>query len=135
MKTIWGVAGAAALAFALAGCGGGAEASQPPSPTRDVTALMKARVDCNLTGKNYADLGDAGRTITLQSESRHGTGGLPVDDVMCVLKKTSVPDSVVAQIQGTRALDGTQKAAWDKFQASWTYHPDNGLRVVLTESK
>lgn len=135
MKTIWWVAGAAALAFALTGCGGGAEASQSPSPTRDVTALMKARVDCNLTGKGYADLGDAGRTITLQSESTRGTGGLPVDDVMCVLKKNNVPDSVVAQIEGTRALDGTQKASWDKFQASWTYHPDNGLRVVLTESK
>lgn len=54
--------------------------------------------------------------------------------MVCVLSAVTVPDSVVSQIDATRALDGMQKASWDKFSASWTYHRDQGPRVVLSES-
>lgn len=39
--------------------------------------------------------------------------------------------SVVAEEMGqTRALDGRQSADTDKFEVSWSYHPDNGLEVL-----
>jgi len=30
-----------------------------------------------------------------------------------------------------RALDGTQRAAGHNVNATWTYHPDNGLQIVF----
>lgn len=38
---------------------------------------------------------------------------------------------VVARFGTTRALDGQQTADWDGFTASWGYHPDTGLDVVV----
>jgi hypothetical protein len=133
MKATLGVAGTSLLVIALTGCGGGASAT--PSPTETVAPFIQARVDCDLTTREGLDVGDNGHTATLQSKSQYGSIGLDVSEVMCILHKVNVPDSVVSQIQGTRALDGTQRAAWDGYSASWTYHPDNGLRVVVTDSK
>ena len=37
--------------------------------------------------------------------------------------------SAVSERMGrTRALDGTQRASSDKANATWTYHPDDGLQ-------
>jgi hypothetical protein len=33
----------------------------------------------------------------------------------------------------TRALDGRQTDAWAAFEASRTYHPDDGLDVLIRE--
>ncbi|WP_454698240.1 hypothetical protein [Arthrobacter humicola] len=60
---------------------------------------------------------------------------LTLSDMACVLTAVAVPDSVVSQIDATRALDGMQKASWDKMSATWTYHPDHGLKIILAESK
>lgn len=39
--------------------------------------------------------------------------------------------AVMERIQNTRALDGTQTAEGDGVTASWTYHPDDGLQLVV----
>ncbi|MDQ1680998.1 MAG: hypothetical protein QOI42_1857 [Frankiaceae bacterium] len=39
--------------------------------------------------------------------------------------------AVVARMGKTRALDGTQSADGRHVHATWTYHPDHGLNVVL----
>jgi hypothetical protein len=44
-----------------------------------------------------------------------------------------VPESVTAQMDGTRALDGRQPASWDGYTASWTFHPDSGFDLIITE--
>jgi hypothetical protein len=36
-------------------------------------------------------------------------------------------------MEQTRALDGRQSETWEDFSASWTYHPDNGLDVLIRE--
>jgi hypothetical protein len=33
----------------------------------------------------------------------------------------------------TRALDGMQREVFDTFDVSWSYHPDNGLDIVIHE--
>lgn len=35
------------------------------------------------------------------------------------------------RILSTRALDGTQEAGSDGYNAYWTYHPDNGTRLIV----
>jgi hypothetical protein len=43
------------------------------------------------------------------------------------------PESVVAQMGSTRALDGTRDASFDGMTATWTYHTDDGLEVIVTD--
>jgi hypothetical protein len=133
MKTILGAAASAAIILGLTACGGAASNPAPTTPTQ--SQIRTARDACKVTSTEYARLGDGGYTLTLQTPPKYSELGLPMTDVACILTGVSIPDSVVSEMDSTRALDGTQKASWDKFQASWTYHPDNGMRIILTESK
>jgi hypothetical protein len=42
-----------------------------------------------------------------------------------------VPQAVRSHMEQTRALDGRQTDTWPGFTASWTYHPEQGLDVVV----
>jgi hypothetical protein len=58
------------------------------------------------------------------------------DMLVCVLGSTGIPQFVVSQLSSTRALDGMQTATWDgvvldTVNAMWTFHPDNGMNVVV----
>lgn len=136
--------------MALAGCGGTSEASSPTASTATTSApaeslIHQARHSCRLDSSvfsEYATLGDSDHTMTMKGAPEDPTyanilkvTGLRDTDFECVFTAVAMPDSVFSQISATRALDGMQKASWDKFSATWTYHPDNGLRVILTESK
>jgi hypothetical protein len=137
------------MMVALAGCGGGAKAADAPSAATSsapAESLIQQGVRlCRLDGDTfsaYAVLGDAGYTVTMKGKPADPNyvnitkvTGLTGADMACVLKAAAVPDSIVSQIDATRALDGMQRASWDKMSASWTYHPDDGLNMVLTESK
>lgn len=45
-----------------------------------------------------------------------------------------MPESVKAHMFATRALDGRQTDTWPGFSASWSYHPDDGMDLVITAS-
>ncbi len=60
-----------------------------------------------------------------------GTGDLGLGDIVCVLSELDVPDSVITKMDSTTSLDGRQEDEWAGIEASWKYHPDNGLDVVL----
>ncbi len=51
----------------------------------------------------------------------------------CILKAVDTLSYVVTQMDSTSSLMGRQTAAWDGLEASWTYHPDNGLDVQIVE--
>lgn len=138
------------LVFALAGCGGAPGASTLSASTVTSSApaeslIQQAVRSCRLDRSTYSAfviLGDGGYTITLQGEPEDPNWvnitkvtGLSAKDMACVLTAVSVPDSVVSEIDATRALDGMQRGSWNKISASWTYHPDHGLRLILTEAK
>lgn len=105
----------AAAVIALAGCGAGA------------TALDAAAETCGA-----GNLGDNGHSLTLNMKGEEtGSGDLAIDDVVCVLNELDVPDVVLDKMAATRSLDGRQSDAWGVIEASWSYHPDNGLDVIL----
>lgn len=52
---------------------------------------------------------------------------------MCILGAVDISDAVIAQMDGTRALNGRQTGSWDGFTASWTYHPNSGLNIIVQE--
>ena len=81
------------------------------------------------------DLADGEHTMIIDTQGEeYGSGSASFADALCVLNELGIPQSVLAQMEQTRALDGMQDAEWDSFGASWTYHPDDGLDLIITES-
>lgn len=134
------VAAAVIATGLLAGCGGGgttvvtvtAPAPEASSSSPGITLEQIAEL-CRVASTRYAEIGDGGSTITLDGEGDEDAGGLTVEQIFCVLGASGIPDSVVSDIEATRALDGRQDASWDGYSAAWRYHPDDGLEVILTQ--
>ena len=76
---------------------------------------------------------DKGKTLTLTTAGESGVSYTDIEDVACVLAKLEVPSYVVSHIDSTRALDGQQTDEWDGISARWTYHPKDGLHLVLRD--
>ena len=94
------------------------------------SAINDAAETCNVTETAGIDIGDNGQSISMSSEGNESAGA-EYSDISCVLGELEVPDSVDNRIGTTRALDGRQTADWDEFTASWGYHPDSGLNIVI----
>lgn len=82
----------------------------------------------------WAALGDDGDTLVLDMEGNE-SAGMSLEDTVCILNELNVPQSVIARMDSTRALDGVQTGEWDEIVASWSYHPDDGLDVILERAK
>jgi len=82
-------------------------------------------------------LADEGTTLHFnvggKSDSSDPTPPAAPGDVVCVLTELGIPVSVRVKMARTTALQGVQTDIWDGIEASWTYHPDNGLDVILTD--
>ena len=72
-----------------------------------------------------------GQSITMRTAGAKTTGGRSIKDVACVLVGLKAPQHIYSLIDATRALDGTQSESWGDYVARWTYHPDNGLTMVI----
>jgi hypothetical protein len=74
------------------------------------------------------DLGDDGTTLVIDTKSEYGSvAGLP-----CVLSRLSTPESIAAAIDRTTSLMGLQSKQDDGLDYSWSYHPKNGVNMVIT---
>ena len=94
------------------------------------SAIPDAVKACNATGSGV-NVGDKGKSVSFDTKGKDDSSGASIDDVACVLGKLNVPDSVVSQMDHTNALQGRQTADWDGFNASWSYHPDSGLNLIV----
>ncbi len=94
--------------------------------------LQTAAEGCSVADVAGVTIGDGGRTLTLDGQGAEESSGVNVSQTVCVLMAVNTPDAVISRMDSTRALDGTQTATWDNITATWTYHPDNGLDVILT---
>jgi hypothetical protein len=124
MRTIkqWQVIGAVVVTCALAGVASPAFAAD--------ASVRSAAKKCHVKG----NLADGGKTISFDTAGEEDYGvGDDIEHVACVLLVLRAPSYVVTEIDNTRALDGMQRDSWRKFKASWTYHPDDGLNIVIHE--
>ncbi|MPZ14296.1 MAG: hypothetical protein GEU73_07705 [Chloroflexi bacterium] len=127
--------------LAMSACGGGeavdAATTTEPTQTRFERALdfVGPPTTDSLTGResDEAVLGDGGYTLILDHKGERDRHGMSMENIAEVLALLDVPDSVVAQMDGTRAMDGRQSAEWDGITATWQYHPDSGLDLILTD--
>ena len=60
--------------------------------------------------------------------------GVGLDELEGLLDELGFSPAVMNRIGNTRALDGTQTAQTAHVTATWTYHPDDGLSIVLERS-
>ena len=98
------------------------------------TRLGEAVRSCGMGPNSYGiSLGDSDRSLTLDGRGQDDSQGAAIETIACVLGALDTPDSTLSLIDSTRALDGRQSASWDGYSASWSYHPDSGLNIVLVE--
>lgn len=77
-------------------------------------------------------LGDNDRTLILDMEGEESfSGSMSYGEVTCVLEAVDTPDAVWDKMGRTTSLQGVQSDSWNGIEASWTYHPDQGLDIIL----
>lgn len=79
----------------------------------------------------HARLASDETSLTLEAFSDSGDS-LTTPIFQCVLRKLGAPAAVRERMYATRAIDGTLEETWGSYRATWTYHPDQGLQVVIS---
>ncbi len=124
-------------ALLISACGssgsGDSGASESASDEAPETALIAAVDECGVDSDPSFDLGDEGYTLSIDGKGDEDSLGADLTDIACVLNALDVSDAVIGRIDNTRALDGTLEGDWDGFTATWSYHPDSGLSMVIEE--
>jgi hypothetical protein len=84
------------------------------------------------------EVGDDGTSITFDTEGEEDYSGDTIEGVAAALIMLGTPDHVIARMDQTRALDGTQDATWEydgvDYAAFWNYHPDSGVNLTVYEA-
>ncbi|WP_166867983.1 hypothetical protein [Salinibacterium sp. ZJ70] len=77
---------------------------------------------------------DGGKTLLVstkpQDDDPLGLSSLALD---CIYDELNIPTRVTEVIGSTRGLDGRVSDEWDNYSGSWTYHPDNGLQLIIAQ--
>ena len=123
------------LAYALAPAGGEPVGAISMSTTADArTQTFEPTVNACDPGDNGTQITDSGRTLLVDGRATNNAyaPGLDPEGLGCLLDGLSVTEAVRAHMVSTRALDGRQQDAWAGFSASWSFHPDDGLDMIIT---
>lgn len=102
-------------------------ATTAESSERLITGAVE---ECGLSEAVGVTVMDEGRSVTLQTEGKE-TYGAAYDEVVCVLDGLDMPESVKSRMTSTRSLDGMQEGTWPGYAATWNYHPDDGLHIIV----
>lgn len=98
-------------------------------------ALQKAVEDCDAAEMDGVSVVDKGAGLTVDTKGEDDSNGASMVATACILKSLEVPESVIAKMDATTAMQGRQTAAWKNVEASWTYHPDTGVKIIITNAK
>lgn len=126
------ISGGVGFAIGRATAGGGGEdaATAAAVTTTGPSRLQVAFDACSKDddGDTLA-IADEGRTIVVDTGSEYGDFA-PTD---CVLSELGTPESIRAEIGRTTSMMGVQDGEHDGISYSWSYHPDNGVDMVITD--
>jgi hypothetical protein len=126
----WPYVAGATAALALALVAAAVFALNRSGDTPPPTAFETAQRSCD-PAKTGTTITDAGRTLLIDSTGDKDYTGADVTALSCLLRSLKAPDAVIAHMSATRALDGRQEDRWPGFTASWSYHPDQGMDVIV----
>ncbi len=127
----------AVLALALAGIliaplvGSGDPSSPVNAAAEKVfsSPLRTAQSECDKTDGTILE--DGSKTLIIDTKGKEESYGVEVAVAACIIDKLKAPSSVAQKIDATNAMQGQQTAEWDDLKASWTYHPDSGLNLII----
>lgn len=88
----------------------------------------------NEDDRRHVYVTDEGGTLILRTEGDESAGA-PFLVLWCVYDHLDMPEAITSRISSTRALDGTQTGTWDRYSASWTYHPNSGLNLIIEHAR
>lgn len=107
-----------------------------PKPTKTVPLIRTIVELCKLSDKDkiadsmkYVKVYDGGETAVVNTRSEYND----IDGVACLLYGIDTPRSIIARMDSTTSLQGQVQAKSDDYSYSWSYHPDNGLNLVIEE--
>lgn len=91
--------------------------------------LVDAETECEVSGApEIVQVGDDGDTLTVTAVGQPVNVNKAAD---CVLSELEAPDSLRAKMDETTANQGRLQDSWDGYDVSWTYHPDDGLNLIV----
>ncbi|KQY56711.1 hypothetical protein [Nocardioides sp. Root140] len=94
------------------------------------TDLESAYEACsNADESETLTLADEGMSLIVATESEYG----PVAGLACILLELDTSEAVVASMDSTTAMMGVQEADDGSIHYQWSYHPDNGINMVITD--
>jgi hypothetical protein len=96
--------------------------------------FVAAQKKCDSNPPGGTTISDGGRTLVINMQGTEDTSGMTAGMAACVLHELHVTSAVAQHMDSTRALDGRQSDRWDGYTASWTYHPNDGLDIVIQRS-
>ncbi|WBU36713.1 hypothetical protein [Homoserinibacter sp. YIM 151385] len=134
-----GLLGGSVAALATAGGPGDDTATSSEADAGGVTAIEQAGRRCglvNMDGRSTAsgvEVGDGGMSLTLDTKGNDDSTGIAYSDAECMFTQLKMTDAIKSRVEATRALDGRQTGDWGDFDASWGYHPDHGLDMVIED--
>lgn len=82
---------------------------------------------------SYADLATDGSYLSIDTNPNNKddySDSSAIGAIRNVNDYLGFPDSVIKQMNQTRAIDGRQSYTHGSYTVSWTYHPDSGLEVM-----
>ena len=79
----------------------------------------------------YAQVSSDGTSMEMTTSGKKEPG-MSVRTLGCLLEELDAPTSLKQRMESTRGIDGTQEEKWGSYRATWTYHPDHGLHVVIS---
>ena len=107
-------------------------ASTTPLQDARASVLNQLTRDDRPIYRSHATIGDDGHTLLLDGAGTD-SDGISVNQLGMTLGALDISDAVITRMEHTRALDGMQTGEWGDYAASWTYHPENGLDVIITD--
>lgn len=101
---------------------------EPAADARERTPIEQALWMCD-GDEDTIESGDGGHTIIIDTANEYGS----VEGIECVMEELGTSDAIRSQMSSTTAMMGTQTAEQDGLAYSWSYHPDNGVNMTITE--
>lgn len=110
------------------GCGGGS--GESGDAVDEPSALEGAYEECATddASQEMLSLEDDGATLIVDSARSYN-----YDIAECVFESLEMSGGLNAKIGRTSAMMGAQEEVENGLEYTWTYHPDNGLDVIITE--
>lgn len=80
---------------------------------------------------------DNGASLSFDTEGEDldDTSNATLDEMVCWLGALDTPSYIIDKMDSTNSLAGMVSDDWDGYEASWTYHPDNGMDLTIVDTE